>query len=80
MTQRAWEKFPGLRPWLRPRVEPPFEVEHLAVRLYTRPSWWRRLVSLSSGLVLSVVIGAMVALVLGGAAVWFVGTLTGRLK
>lgn len=79
-TRRAWEKFPGLRPWLHPRIETPQETDRLPVALYVRPSWLRRLASLTAGAALSVLVAALVALVLAAGAIWFISTLTGRLK
>ena len=79
-AQRAWENFPGLRPWIRPRLEPQFEVDHLPVELYARPVWWRRLLSLSWALVLAIVAGVLLALVLGVVAIGLVSALTGRLR
>ncbi|CAB5068342.1 unannotated protein [freshwater metagenome] len=79
-TRQVWEKFPGLRPWLHPRVEVPVQVDHLAVELYRRPSRWRRLLSFALGAGLSALVGCVLALVVGAAAIWFVGSLTGRLK
>lgn len=75
-TRRAWEKLPGTRP----RVTPRLEVEHLPVALYHRPSWWQRALALVGGSVLSIVMGAMLALALGVGAIWAVGVLTSRLK
>jgi len=79
-AQRAWEMFPGLRPWLRPRIEIPVPVEHLPVELYTRPPLWRRGLALLLGIVLSIVVGTLIAIAVGAGAVWFVSSLIGRLK
>lgn len=79
-AQRAWEIFPGLRPWLRPRPDLPLPVEHAPVELYRRTALWRRGVSLLGGIALSIVVGTLIAIVIGASAVWFVSTLTGRLK
>lgn len=79
-TRRAWEKFPGLRPWLRPRVEAPTETERLAVRLYARPTWRRRLGAVGAGALLSLLLGALTALLLAASAIWFISSLTGRLQ
>jgi hypothetical protein len=79
-ARRAWEKFPGLRPWLRPRVEVPLDTERRTVQLYARPSWQRRVASLGGGVLLSLLIGALVALVLAASAIWFLSSLTGRLQ
>jgi hypothetical protein len=79
LTRRAWEKFPGLRPWLHPHVEVPLETDRIPAELYARPSWWRRLFALSAGTALSLLLGALIALSIGAAAIWFISTLTGRL-
>lgn len=79
-ARRAWELFPGIRPWMRPRVEVPVPVEHLPAQLYVRPPLWRRSVSLAAGIALSIVVGTLIAIAVGAGAVWFVSTLTGRLK
>lgn len=79
-TRRAWEKFPGLRPWLHPQIETPRETERLPVPLYARPTLLRRMVSLTAGAALSVLLAALAALVLAAGSIWFISTLTGRLK
>jgi hypothetical protein len=79
-AQRVWENFPGLRPLLRPRVEPPAQVEHLPVVLYRRPRLLRRLLAGVGGLALSLVTGALLAIVLGAGAIWLITNLTGRLR
>jgi hypothetical protein len=55
-------------------------VDHLAVELYRRPPRWRRLVSFALGAGLSALVGCVLALAIGATAIWFVGSLTGRLK
>lgn len=79
-AQRAWEMFPGLRPWLRPRIEMPMAVEHAGAELYRAPALWRRALSLLGGIALSVVVGTLAAIAIGASAVWFVSSVTGRLK
>ena len=79
-AQRAWEKFPALRPWLHHRTDPPLRPERLATELYAAPVWWRRTLSLLGGAVLSIVVGVVAAVVVGSAAIWVIGSLTGRLK
>jgi hypothetical protein len=76
MWRRAWWKLPGVRP----RVVPRLEVQHLPTPLYRRPPLWRKVMSAGAGAVISVVMGAMLALAIGASAVWAVTTLTGKLK
>jgi len=79
-AQRAWENFPALRPWVRPRLDPPVHTERTATELYVTPTWWRRMLSLVGGAALTVVVGVVCAVIIGGAAIWFIGSLMGRLK
>lgn len=79
-AQRAWENFPVLRPWIRPRIDPPVRPERTVTELYVAPSWWRRMLSLLGGAALSAVVGVVCAVIVGTAAIWFIGSLMGRLK
>lgn len=79
-AQRAWEIFPALRPWIRPRLDPAMHPERTATELYVAPSWWRRMLSLLGGAALSALIGVVCAVIVGTVAIWFIGSLMGRLK
>ncbi len=56
------------------------QVEHLPVPLYRRTPLYRRIWAVISGSVLSLVLGALLALLIGAGAIYFVTTLTGLLK
>lgn len=77
---RAWENFPGLRPWLQPRPEPAVLVHRRPVPLYRRPTTLRRVLSMLAVAVLGVAVAIVVAVALGASAIWLVGSITGRLK
>jgi hypothetical protein len=70
------EKVPGVRP----RVIPRLEVVHLPTPLHKRTPVWRRAIAVVGSGAISVMTGAMLALIIGASAVWFVTTLTSRLK
>jgi hypothetical protein len=55
-------------------------VEYEPVALYRRPRWWHRAFALGATGVVSVVVGAIVALVVGATAVWAVTWLTSQLR
>ncbi len=76
LVRRLWEKLPFVRPQIVPRLE----VEYLPTVLYRRPHVWQKAFAVVGSGVLSVVMGAMLALAIGASAVWAVTTLTGRLK
>jgi hypothetical protein len=76
LLRRGWEKLPGVRP----RVAPRLEIQYQPTALYRRPGVVRRGVSLVGSGVISVVLGAVLALVVGASAVWAVTSLTGRLR
>jgi hypothetical protein len=75
-TRQLGEKL-GLVP---PRPEELVEAVRLPVPEYRPPSWSRRLLSLTGVGVLGVTLGLVITVLLGGSAIWLVGTLTGRLK
>lgn len=79
-AQQAWENFPGLRPWLARQPEPVLPVERRAATLYQRPGIIRRLGALLGTTVLGIAMGVVIAVIVGAAAIWFVGSVTGRLK
>ena len=79
-AQRAAEFLPGLRPWVYRPAEPVLPVDRQPVVLYRRPGPVRRLLSLVGTTVLGLVVGLVLAVVLAAAAVWLVGSVTGRLK